>query len=87
MFDTLASHDLRGAFRRFYVWRTADGGWHARPLPKLTTDEIAFRILPELVAESPLHLAFKCTWQRSRRTVYRYLVQYADEGTRRDQFF
>jgi hypothetical protein len=69
--------DLRGAFRRFYVWRYSAGTWHARPLPKLTRDEIAYQILPELVADSPIQLAYQCTWQRSRRKVYRYLQKYA----------
>ncbi|SEN11315.1 hypothetical protein [Nonomuraea pusilla] len=72
-------NDLRGAFRRFYVWRDAQGGWRARPLPKPTIDEIAFGVLPELAAETPLELAFVCTWQRSRRNVHRYLQKYALE--------
>ncbi|MER6950433.1 hypothetical protein ABT294_41080 [Nonomuraea sp. NPDC000554] len=72
--------DLHGAFRRFYVWRDAQGGWRARPLPKLTPEEIAFGIRQELVAETPLELAFACTWQRSRRNVHRYLQDYALEG-------
>lgn len=71
------SDDLRGAFRRFYVWRDAHGSWHARPLPKLTPEEIAFGIRQELVAETSLELAFACTWQRSRRNVHRYLQEYA----------
>ncbi|WP_406673700.1 hypothetical protein WBK31_33410 [Nonomuraea sp. N2-4H] len=74
--EALSDPDLRGAFRRFYVWRDRDGLWHAKPLPKLTPEEIAYRILPELVAESPIQLAYRCTWQRSRRKVYRYLQQY-----------
>ncbi|MBF8191590.1 hypothetical protein ITP53_39040 [Nonomuraea sp. K274] len=72
--------DLRGAFRRYYVWRDSAGRWHARPLPKLTSDEIAYRILPELVADSPIQLAYKCTWQRSRRNVHRYLQKYAERS-------
>ncbi|MFD2355371.1 hypothetical protein ACFSTC_48075 [Nonomuraea ferruginea] len=51
--EALSDPDLRGAFRWFYVWRDPDGTWHARPLPKLTSEEIAYRILPELVADSP----------------------------------
>ncbi|MFI7470652.1 hypothetical protein [Nonomuraea sp. NPDC049646] len=68
--------DLRGAFRRFYVWCDATGLWHARPLPKLTAGEVAYGVLRELVADSPLQLAYKCTWQRSRRKVYQYVRQY-----------
>ncbi|MEU8402715.1 hypothetical protein AB0C28_46660 [Nonomuraea sp. NPDC048892] len=71
--------DLRGAFRRFYVWRDARGDWRAKPLPKLTPDEIAYGLRQELVADTPLELAFACTWQRSRRNVYRYLQEYALE--------
>ncbi|MBB6350914.1 hypothetical protein FHU36_007486 [Nonomuraea muscovyensis] len=71
--------DLRGAFRRFYVWRDAQGGWRARPLPKPTIEEIAFGIRQELTAETPLELAFVCTRQRSRRNVHRYLQEYAFE--------
>ncbi|NBE95519.1 hypothetical protein FE391_20730 [Nonomuraea sp. KC401] len=74
--EALSDPDLRGAFRRFYVWRTPDGLWHAKPLPKLTEGEIAYQILPELVAETPIQLAYRCTWQRSRRKVYRYLQKY-----------
>ncbi|NRQ32084.1 hypothetical protein HII36_09565 [Nonomuraea sp. NN258] len=70
--------DLCGAFKRFYVWRSPDGGWHARPLPNLTFEEMAFGVLPELTADSPLQLAFTCTWQRSRRNVCRYLSQWSD---------
>ncbi|MFG1976455.1 hypothetical protein ACGFJC_44600 [Nonomuraea fuscirosea] len=72
--------NLRGAFRRYYVWRDTTGTWHARPLPKLTADEIAYLVLPELVADSPLQLAYKCTWQRSRRNVHRYLQRYAERS-------
>lgn len=79
--DVLAD-DLRGAFRRFYVWRNAQGGWRARPLPKLTPEEIAFGIQQELVAETRLELAFACTWQRSRRNVHRYLQEHALERPR-----
>ncbi|MEV1170735.1 hypothetical protein [Nonomuraea sp. NPDC049784] len=68
--------DLRGAFRRFYVCRDAAGLWHATPLPKLTAGEVAYGVLPELVADSLLQLAYKCTWQRSRRKVYRYVRKY-----------
>ncbi|MEV1002817.1 hypothetical protein [Nonomuraea sp. NPDC050202] len=68
--------DLRGAFRRFYVWRDAAGLWRARPLPKLTAGEVAYGVLPELVADSLLQLAYRCTWQRSRRKVYRYVRKY-----------
>ncbi|MFC4011098.1 hypothetical protein ACFOY2_27990 [Nonomuraea purpurea] len=78
--EALSDPDLRGAFRRFYVWRDSDGVWHARPLPKLTREEIAYRILPELVADSPIQLAYKCTWQRSRRKVHRYLQKYAQRS-------
>ncbi|WP_327586208.1 hypothetical protein OHA25_03665 [Nonomuraea sp. NBC_00507] len=73
--------DLRGAFRRFYVWRDLAGLWHAKPLPKLTPGEIAYGVQPELVADSLLQLAYECTWQRSRRNVYRYLTKYAAGGT------
>ncbi|GAA3243368.1 hypothetical protein [Nonomuraea helvata] len=76
----LSAPDLRGAFKRFYVWRDSAGRWHARPLPKLTRGEIAYDIQTELVADSPLHLAYKCTWQRSRRKVYRYLEKYAERS-------
>lgn len=69
--------DLRGAFRRFYVWRDTQGRWRARPLPMLAPDEVAFGIRQELVADTLLELAFACTWQRSRRTVHRYLREYA----------
>jgi hypothetical protein len=79
--EALSSPALRGAFRRFYVWRDSAGKWRARPLPKLTTDEIAYGILPELVTESPIQLAYKCTWQRSRRNVFRYLQEYAERST------
>lgn len=79
--DALSDRALRGAFRRFYVWRDSAGMWHAQPLPKLTSDEIAYRILPELVADSPLQLAYRCTWQRSRRKVHRYLEKYAKRST------
>ncbi|MGW3351275.1 hypothetical protein ACWDA3_48940 [Nonomuraea rubra] len=75
-----SSPDLRGAFRRYYVWHDAADTWHARPLPKLTADEIAYRILPELVADSAIQLAYKCTWQRSRRNVHRYLQKYAERS-------
>ncbi|MGP3935982.1 hypothetical protein [Nonomuraea sp. KM88] len=78
--EALSDPGLRGAFRRFYVWRDSDGVWHARPLPKLTSEEIAYRILPELVADSPIQLAYKCTWQRSRRKVHRYLQKYAQRS-------
>ncbi|MFG1696898.1 hypothetical protein [Nonomuraea sp. NPDC049309] len=71
--------DLSGAFRRFYVWRDTAGLWRARPLPKLTAGELAYGVLPELVADSPLQLAYKCTWQRSRRKVYWYLKRYGAE--------
>lgn len=69
--------DLRGAFRRFYVWRDAMGRWHAKPMPKLTAGELAYGVQPELVADTPLQLAYQCTWQRSRRKVYRYLTRYS----------
>jgi hypothetical protein len=75
--------DLLGAFRRFCVWRDRLGGWRARPLPKLTTEEIAYGLQQELVADTALELAFACTWQRSRRNVYRYLRKYAVETTHR----
>ncbi|MEU7863058.1 hypothetical protein [Nonomuraea sp. NPDC049141] len=75
--------DLLGAFRRFYVWRDRLGGWRARPMPKLTTEEIAYGLQQELVADTALELAFACTWQRSRRNVYRYLRKYAVETTHR----
>ncbi|MDX3101089.1 hypothetical protein [Nonomuraea angiospora] len=78
--EALSDPGLRGAFRRFYVWRDSAGIWHARPLPKLTRDEIAYQILPELVADSPIQLAYQCTWQRSRRKVYRYLQKYAQRN-------
>jgi hypothetical protein len=76
--------DLLGAFRRFYVRRDPLGDWRARPLPKLTTEEISYGLQEELVAHTSLELAFACTWQRSRRYVYRYLQEYAVETTRRD---
>jgi hypothetical protein len=76
--------DLRGAFRRFYVWRDATGLWRARPLPKLTAGEIAYGVLPELIADSPLQLAYRCTWQRSRRKVYWYLQKYSVEEREHD---
>lgn len=72
-------NDLRGAFRRFYVWRDAQGDWCARPLPKLTVKEITFGVRQELTAETLLELALVCTWQRSRRNVHRYLQRYALE--------
>ncbi|MCK2221928.1 hypothetical protein MF672_050190 [Actinomadura sp. ATCC 31491] len=75
------SDELHGAFRRFYVWRDAQGSWCARPMPKLTAEEVAFGIRHELVSETLLALAFACTWQRSRRIVYRYLQEYAVEET------
>ncbi|MFG1682759.1 hypothetical protein ACGFNP_21510 [Nonomuraea sp. NPDC049269] len=73
--------DMLGAFRRFYVCRDPLGDWRARPLPKLTTEEITFGLQQELVAHTSLELAFACTWQRSRRNVYRYLQEYAVEAT------
>ncbi|MCK2214759.1 hypothetical protein MF672_013285 [Actinomadura sp. ATCC 31491] len=82
--EALSAPDLRGAFRRFYVWRHPDGTWRARPLPKPTSGEIAYRILPELVADTPMQLAYKCTWQRSRRKVYRYLQKYAQRSEARE---
>lgn len=69
--------DIRGAFRRFYVWHDPLDGWHAKPLPKLKADEIANGVKPELVADTLLQLAYACTWQRSRRNVLRYLRKYA----------
>ncbi|MEU7839247.1 hypothetical protein [Nonomuraea sp. NPDC049129] len=78
--EALSDPDLRGAFRRYYVWRDSAGTWRARPLLKLTSEEVAYGILPELVAESPIQLAYKCTWQRSRRSVYRYLQEYAERS-------
>ncbi len=73
--------DLLDAFRRFYVWRDPLGDWRARPLPKLATEEIACGLQQKLVAHTSLELAFACTWQRSRRSVYRYLQAYAVEAT------
>lgn len=69
--------DMSGAFRRFYAWRDAQGVWQARPLPKLTPDEIAFGVRQDLVADTAVELAFACTWQRCRRNVHRYLQEYA----------
>ncbi|MGW0810790.1 hypothetical protein [Nonomuraea sp. NPDC002799] len=76
----VSPHDLRGAFRRFYVWRDQLGVWRARPLPKLTADEIAYGVKPQLEADTLLELAFACAWQRCRRNVFRYLQEYAAEG-------
>ena len=73
--------DLHGAFRRFYVWRDQQGVWRARPLPKLTADEVAYGVRLELEAETLLELAFACAWQRCRRNVHRYLQEYADQRT------
>jgi hypothetical protein len=83
MAEAAPNPDLHGAFRRFYVWRDRLGVWRARPMPKLTTEEIAYGLQQELVADTALELAFACTWQRSRRNVYRYLRKYAVETTRR----
>lgn len=76
----VSPHDLRGAFRRFYVWRNQLGVWRARPLPKLAADEIAYGVKPQLEADTLLELAFACAWQRCRRNVFRYLQEYAAEG-------
>lgn len=75
----VSPHDLRGAFRRFYVWRDQLGVWRARPLPKLTADELSYGIKPQLEADTLLELAFACGWQRCRRNVFRYLQEYAAE--------
>ncbi len=56
------------------------GGWRARPLPKLAADEIAYGVKPQLEADTLLELAFACAWQRCRRSVFRYLQEYAAEG-------
>ncbi|WP_344496668.1 hypothetical protein [Nonomuraea monospora] len=58
------------------MWRDQLGVWRARPLPKLTAGEIAYGIKPQLKADTLLELAFACSWQRSRRTVFRYLQEY-----------
>lgn len=66
---------LHRAFNGFYAWRDAAGRYHARPLTKLSADEVAFRILPELAADSLVQLASQCMWQRSRRNIYRGLME------------
>jgi hypothetical protein len=66
---------LRRAFNGFYLWRDPAGRWHARPLRKLSPDEVAFGVLPELVADSLVQLAGRCMWQRSRRNIYRGLME------------
>jgi hypothetical protein len=76
----VSPHDLRGAFKRFYVWRDQLGVWRARPLPKLTADEIDYGVKPQLEADTLLELAYACAWQRCRRNVFRYLQEYATEG-------
>ncbi|MEU8364358.1 hypothetical protein AB0C27_50905 [Nonomuraea sp. NPDC048882] len=73
--------DLHGAFRRFYVWRDQLGVWRARPLPKLTADEVAYGVKQELEADTQLELAFACAWQRCRRNVFHYLQECAVEPT------
>ncbi|MEU0570873.1 hypothetical protein ABZ297_36515 [Nonomuraea sp. NPDC005983] len=75
LLNALPDPALRSSFRRYYVWRTLDGRWRARPLTKLSPDEVAFGVLPELSADSLTQLAGACVWQTSRLNICRRLAE------------
>lgn len=67
-------HEVAAACRGFYIWPDRDGCWHAKPLKRLSSGEMARGIPAEVTSNLLLGLASECAINRIRRYIYRHAV-------------